>query len=280
MNELESRLILTNLVKPEQLTIAGQEAARCGKSVWAALARLGYLSEEEIALFFAQEAGIAYVRIADYKVAHEVLGLLDETFCRQNSVFPLFKVKSSLFVACGNPLDAAITDTLARMTGLDVEPLVSTPRSITQALDHYWGPEDRVFEMEKLIARQAPLKGVKFFRESERVPLDVPVALKIEDDSVILNASSFIEGHTRNISAGGTAVGLYTFLFLPRGTRLALEFKPNLMSPQSLGSITVKGEIVYCRMEKSRDYYLGIKFIQESREVKSELMKLARIKKS
>lgn len=281
MWELETRLVQDNWVTLEQLTLAQQEAARCGKSLWATLVKLGYLTEEDIVIFFAQETGIAYVRISNYKISREILGLVDEAFCRQNLIIPLFKVKNTLFVACSNPLDTALIDTLAKMTGCDAEPLITAGRSIIAALDYYCGIEDKIFALEKLVIKQAPLHGVTFWRESERVPLNIPVALKIEDEAVSLQYSSSIEGHTRNISAGGTAVGLYIFLFLPAGIKLSLEFKPSLLMSESHGEvIKVKGEVVYCHMEEGKRYFLGIKFTDVEDEVRHKLIKLAKTKKS
>lgn len=282
MKELEVRLIQDNWVTLEQLTLAGQEATRCGKSVWVALVKLGYLTEEDIAIFFAQETGIAYVRISDYKISPEVLCLVDEAFCRENLVIPLFKVKNTLFVACSNPLDTALVNSLAKLAGYDIEPLIATAHSINVALDYYWGFEDKTFALEKLMIKQAPLHGVTFWRESERLPLDIPVALKVEDETVLLNYSSPIEAHTRDISSGGTAVGLYIFLFLPKGTNLALEFKPksSLVTSQASANetIKVKGEIVYCRMEKGQRYFLGIKFTEAGDETRNQLVQLAKAK--
>jgi Type II secretion system (T2SS), protein E, N-terminal domain/PilZ domain len=260
MSELETRFVQNGWVTLEQLTLAKQEAARCGKSVWVALVKLGHLTDEDIAVFFAQVAGIAYVRISDYKINPGVLSLADESFCRDNSVIPLFKKENKLFVACGNPLDTGLINSLVKMTGSDIEPLISTTRSIAAALDYYWGVRNDSFALEKLIIQPAPLQGGTFWRESERLFLDIPVTLKVEDDLVLLNCSTPITGRTRNISSAGTAVGLYISLFLPAGTKLAMEFKPVLADSPVSEAVNIKGELVYCHMEKGRRYYLGIKF--------------------
>ena len=60
MEELEQKLIQDKWVTTEQLALAAQESKRIGKSIWVTLVRLGILSEEDIAIFFAQESGIPY----------------------------------------------------------------------------------------------------------------------------------------------------------------------------------------------------------------------------
>lgn len=276
MEELEAKLTQDNWVNAQQLILAKQEAKRCGKSIWVGLLKLGYLSEEDIAIFLAQESGITYVRVSDYEISDELIRLVDENFCRENQVIPLFKIKDRLFVACTNPLDTVLVDSLAKLTGCNIEPLMSSTHLITQAQDYYYGIEDRAFALEKFIRRQAPLHGLMFGRESERLPLNIPVLLKVEDKGLVLHYSSAIEGHTRNISQTGTAIGLHIFLFLPKGTNLSLEFKLALgLSQEPPQIIKAKGEVVYCLMEKGQHYFLGIKFTELEDTARSQLLKLA-----
>ena len=276
MENLEAKLIQDNWVNAQQLSLAKQEAKRCGKSVWVNLLKLGYLSEEDITIFLAQESGITYVRVSDYELSDEIIRLVDENFCRENQVIPLFKIKDTLFVACTNPLDTVLVDSLTKLTGCNIEPLMSTAHLITQAQDYYYGVEDKSFALEKFIFRRTPLRGFMFGRESERLPLNIPVSLKVEDKGLVLHYSSAIEAHTRNISQGGTAVGLHIFLFLPKGTNLSLEFKlAGGLSQEPSQIIKAKGEVVYCLMEKGQHYFLGIKFTEIEDTARSQLLKLA-----
>lgn len=275
MEDLELKLVEEKWITIHQLESAKQETSRCGKSLWAALVKLGYLSEEDIAVFFAQESNIAYIRFSDYKIRPEVLALLDENFCRQNLVLPLFKIKDVLFVACNNPLDTALIDRMNRLTGCNIELLVASMHSITAALDLYYGLEDKLFDLGKFIIKQGPLQGVSFWREAERLALNIPVSLKLEDGSCGLQYSSLIKGRSRDISSNGTAVGLEVFLFLPRGISVSLEFNPNQNLSGTGEIVKAKGEIVHSRMEKAQRYFLGIKFTEIEKEAYIKLLQLA-----
>lgn len=271
MEDIELKLIRQNLVTSGQLSLAKQDAVRCGKSVWSTLVKLGYLSEEDVMIFLSQESGINYVRISDYEIDYEVIRLLREDYCRANSLIPLFKVKDTLFIACSNPLDASLADSLAKTCGgCTVELLLAAGRAITHALDLYWGPQDISFSLSQFMYKQNALQGLTPWRESERMDLSIPVAVTIEDKSISLNYSSALEGSTRNISKSGTAIGLQVFLFLPKGINVSLEFKP-YDSPV----IKAKGEIVYSRMEKGQHYLLGILFTDIEELAREELFKLA-----
>lgn len=275
MEELELKLTQQNILTAEQLNSAKADSSQCGKSIWASLVKLGYMSEEDIAIFFSQESGINYVRISDYEINYEVIRLLEEGFCRENLVIPLFKIKDTLFVACTNPLDTILIDSLTKLSGCSVELLIATRLSIVQALDLYLGPEEKSFNIVKLMYKQGPLQGLIPWRESERLNLSIPVSIRVEDKSISLNCSSPLEGYSRNISQSGTAIGLQVFLFLPKGVNVSLEFYPNEASGGSPAVIKAKGEIVYSRMEKGQRYLLGILFTEIDELARSQLFKLA-----
>ena len=188
---------------------------------------------------------------------------------------PLFKIKETLFAACANPLDATLINNLANLCGCPIEPLFASAYSIIKALDSLYGLEDKLFEAGNFILEQEPLEGLPFFRESERLPLNIPVSISLEDASFTLPFSSPIDGYSRDISRNGTAVGLEIFLFLPAGIKISLDFKPGATLFASGQTIKVKGEIVYCRMEKGQHYFLGIKFSEITEEARNQLFKLA-----
>lgn len=275
MESLENKLVENHWVRQEQLEAAKQAAAKTKKSVWTMLVKANYLSLDDLSIFFAQESGIPYVRISDYKIKPEVLSLLDEYFCRQHILIPLFKIKDTAYIACSNPFDAELTDTLPKILGCAIEFLLAPPLSIAAALDTFWGPEEKTFILEKSIVQQKPLQGLALWRESKRMPLAIPMSLSIEDSALSLPHGAPIDGYTRDISHNGTAIGLEVFLYLPKGINIALEFRPEASLFSSGHSIKTKGEIVYCRMEKGQQYFLGIRFTEITSESREQLFKLA-----
>jgi hypothetical protein len=214
------------------------------------------------------------VRVCDYKIDSDVLSLFDEHLCIQNTFIPLFKIKNSLFVAFGNPMDTALIDNLAKISGSVIEPLVAAPHSILGALDLYWHLDDNLFKMAELLTRQPAVSGVSLWRESKRLALKLPVKIRIVDDHVKLSMGSTLEGQTYDISKGGTAIGLEAFLFLPKGLNVAIELE-GLQSENLNIPLNAKGEIVYSRMEKTKKYLLGIKFIDIEQVTIDQLLKLA-----
>jgi hypothetical protein len=242
------------------------------------LVKLGYVSEEEMAIFFANESRIPYVRVSDYVISSGALNSLDENFCRQYMVIPVFKVQSNLFVAVSNPLDTALMDNLSKITRLDVEPLIASGTEILNNLNLYYGPEDKNFDIEKFIIKQSAIKRVPFHRETERLDLKIPVSIAIDDKDIVLRGTSSVDGFTQNISNGGMAIGLEVFLFLPKGIHLILDFKlgENLSTAAGIGEIVrAKGEIVHSYMGSGQKFFIGIKFTEIDFSNRNKLLKFA-----
>ncbi|MCX5708719.1 MAG: hypothetical protein NTY14_07130 [Candidatus Omnitrophica bacterium] len=278
MENLEVKLLEQNWLHPWQLERAKVEERNSGRSLWVNLVKLGFLSEADIALFLAQESNIPYVRIADYVIDQSVLRLIEENFSLQYQIIPLFKLGNTLFVACSNPLDTSLLDTVAKMTGLAIEPLVSEAHAIMAALDLYWRLEDKNFELAKFIVKQNSVQGFVPWRGTERLFLEIPLQLKILDEAVVLLPRQAITGHTFNISSDANFIGAQANIFLPKGliVLLSFEIKPEQSSSEKL--IELRGEIVRSAMIKAREYLLGIKLLNASEAIKKKLLDLVLLK--
>lgn len=272
MEDLEAKLVQEKWIEPMDLISARQEAVKDKKSIWAACSKLGFLSEEDIALFFSGISNIPYIKITDYDISPEVLSIIGEEFCRDNLVIPVFRVRNTLFVACSNPLDTALIDNLVKICNCDIEPLIASGSSIDKILDYYYGPAQSHFRFEEFIMEQNTVRGLGFWRESERLELKMGVNLVVEDKSVVLHHSSSVQCQTINISRNGKAVGLLLFLFLPKGIKVSLEFIPK---DEQDNKLKAKGEIVHSHMEKGQRYFFGVKFTEIEEETKNKLISFA-----
>jgi hypothetical protein len=278
MENLEDKLIGENWLQPWQLESARVEKRNSGRSLWVSLVKLGFLSEADIALFLAQESGIPYVRVKDYAIDQSVLRLIEENFSLQNKIIPLFKLGDTLFVACSNPLDTALLDSAAKMTGLYIEPLVSEAHAILAALDLYWRLDEKNFELAKFIVKQNQVQGFVPWRGSERLLLKIPFELKVLEETVTLLSRQAIVGNTFNISTDANSIGAQLNLFLPKGLIVLLSFRINQGQSYPEKLIELRAEIVRSAMVKAGEYLLGIKLLNASEVVKKELLSLALLK--
>jgi hypothetical protein len=272
MTDLSDRLIEQGLVTPEALNTARSEAFKIGRSVWFTLIKLEYLTEESIIRFFAQEANIPYVRLSDYRIKQNVLNMLDENFCRQNHVIPLWLVQDTLFIACNNPFNTALLDTIGKSSRCFVEPLMATSTAIDQAIDYYWKLENISFSVADFLVRQEPVKGMAFWRESERLEVDWPVSLAARAGDFVLADSSSIEGQVHDISRDGSAIGIHVPLYLPKGIAVNVSIRPSADNRPQDRIFETEGEIVHSYMHTALAYSVGIRFKNIEEGLKKDLL--------
>jgi len=270
MYDLEERLVREHWITPNELIRAKEDQKKTKKSLFSSLIKLGYLTEEDVFIFFAANSNIPFIRLSDYCLKDDVLVLLPEDFCRANIVIPLFKIDHNLFVAMANPLDAELLINIADRTGLEINPLISSPYTILRTLDEHFGFKEEFFNMEKFIFKPQSLHKFPFHRESERIPLNIPLEFEVDDERINLVSSHNIPADTVDISRNGKALGIKTFLFIPPSVKLLLNFT----SIQE-GNIKAKAEVVYAKMKKSGEFLMGVKFLGIAPEVVSYLLKLA-----
>jgi hypothetical protein len=214
------------------------------------------------------------VKISDYKISQQTLNLLEENFCLQNLVIPLFRVEETLFVACSNPLDTALLDSLNKMSGYSIEPLIATADSILKALDLYWRLEERGFAIAEFVTKQDSINGLGLWRESERLSLRLPVFVRLSEEPVILSSGRTIEGSACNITKDAAALGLELPLFLPKGLKIELEFSIDQDKAEP-SRLEARGVIVHSRMRGKKQYSCGVKFLDISQQSRNQLLKLA-----
>lgn len=267
--DLEMRLLEGRWVSEARLEEARQESRQSGHSLWYSLVELRYMSQEEVMMFLACESGVPYVRISDYVVQEELLSLLGQRFCVDNILFPLFRIGGTLFIASSNPFDAAVADAAGRMSGLNCEFLMASVSSIRDIQESYWDLNERMFDAQKFMGKpHRQLRGVGFYRHSERVPVKLPVSVLIDDASFVLSRPSCCIATTTDISKDGNAAGIETSMFLP--PKLLLRMEIDLPG----GMVNVGAQILNCRMEKGGRYLAGTALSFGSPADKAKLMKV------
>ncbi len=261
MKELEKRLVKEGWVTSAQLIKAKEEQKKKKKkSLFSVLVTLGYLSEEDIYLFFAQSAQIPFVRPGDYLSDEELFNLFSEDFYREHLFVPLFRIGNTLYIGTANPLDTEFMDTLRKHTNLDIFPLFASPSSILEAINRVFGPEKVYLQLEELVSFSPSLSILPLGRESERIVINTPVEFKVIDKRITLASSQYLKGTALNISQSGKGVGIRTFLFLPSGAKILLKF------PSFDPNCELEAEITHCRMEQGY-YFLGVKFLQTRKDL-------------
>jgi hypothetical protein len=160
-----------------------------------------------------------------------------------------------------NPLDSEIINTITLQCNLDVASLFAAPSAIREAINKTFGPDDTEFNVEQYILAPKKMDLIGFWRESERLSLDVPVEFRLDDQRIKFRLSLAVLAQSADISKSGKAVGVRSFIFLPPGTKISLKF-PSINSTEE-----AQAQVVRCAMEKKGQYFVGAKFTMISKDL-------------
>jgi len=135
---LGSMLIEAGLASAEQLVHAREEHDTTGEDLAEALVRLGYVSEETLYTFLARQVGMEFIQGLEARLDQEVLARIPGELAMRYRVLPLQQTDRTLTVAMADPLNLMAVDDLRLLTGLEIRPVVASPREIDEAIEHFY----------------------------------------------------------------------------------------------------------------------------------------------
>ncbi|MBI5598179.1 MAG: type IV-A pilus assembly ATPase PilB [Deltaproteobacteria bacterium] len=135
-------LLKDKLITQDQLKEALDEQKRNGGKLGYNLAKLGYITEKDLAAFLSKQYGIPTVDITTHEIDPEVIKLIPEDVARKYQVLPLSRSGATLVVAMADPSNIFAIDDIKFLTGYNVETVVASEGAIKKYIDMaYQSPE-------------------------------------------------------------------------------------------------------------------------------------------
>ena len=127
----------------------------------------GHLTEIEVADALGKEYGYEVIKnLNDYVIEKPVLELIPKKVCEQNLVLPLVRFDKTLIVVFANPANMNLIDNLSLITGLKIQPVVSTRSSIKDSFN-------RLFDNEVVIDNLVYNMSVDVEEEDENLAINL-----------------------------------------------------------------------------------------------------------
>src|SRR5271169_3175322 len=137
-NRLGELLVREKLISLTQLRRAQEEQQRSGQNLGYTLAKLGFVSDDEITSFLSQQYRVPTVNLEEYEVDADVLKLVPKEPCERHKVLPVSRTGNSLIVAMADPTNLNAIDDLKFLTGYNIEPVIASETSIHTAIEKYY----------------------------------------------------------------------------------------------------------------------------------------------
>ncbi len=137
--QLGDLLVEARIISETTLERALERGKNEGKRLGEILEEMGVITEQELVDALARQFNFKTVRdFAGRSFAPELLDLLPAEFVMKRVVFPLMLKEYQLAVAMSDPFDSDTSDMIARITGFQLVPVITTRREILEAIARHY----------------------------------------------------------------------------------------------------------------------------------------------
>jgi general secretion pathway protein E/type IV pilus assembly protein PilB len=138
--QLVQRLVRRGVLKEDDLArIAELHAQVPNKPLHEFLVERSFAKEDEVLAALAEEFGLDLVDLTEVTVDPSVLQSMPLKLVHRRTLMPLRRDNGALVVATGDPFDVYSLDELAMLTGLEVHPVLASPREIARLIKAHFG---------------------------------------------------------------------------------------------------------------------------------------------
>ncbi|MDP2808043.1 MAG: ATPase, T2SS/T4P/T4SS family, partial [bacterium] len=132
-------LLKAGMISPEQLEKALKEQQSTGSKLGSVLAKLGFITEDEILQFLSKQFNVPAINLNDYTFDKAILNLVPAKLAQKFGVLPLNRLGRVLTVAMINPTDFHAMEEIKFSTGFEVHPALALESAIWTAIDKNYG---------------------------------------------------------------------------------------------------------------------------------------------
>ena len=138
--QLAQRLVSKGLMPASDLPrVAEALAAAPNKPLHELLIERGFAKEHEVLTALAEEFGMELVDLTSVTVDPDTLKAMPLKLVHRRTLMPLARQNGTLVVATGDPFDVYSLDELQTLTGLQVTPVLASPREIARLIKTHFG---------------------------------------------------------------------------------------------------------------------------------------------
>ena len=176
-------LIEDGLLLPSQLAEAMDLQKKQGGRLLKLLTDKQYVTEQDMVISMGRCLDVPPINLSKVRVPEDIADLVPKDMARQYKLAPVCKLGNKLFVAMADPLNVLALDDLRQRTKLEIIPMITTERSVTEALSGVGSASSQMDQVLKDAANDAAnVEEVKVNREE--IDLD-RLAVESEDAPVV-----------------------------------------------------------------------------------------------
>ena len=154
MSRLGELLVREQVISAEQLQKAQETSKRTREPLRNSLIKLGVVKEDDLTQFLAKQYGVPAINLAEFDIEADVIALIPKDVARKHRVIPVNRADKTLIVAMSDPSNILAIDDLKFLTGYNIEVVVASEVSVTEALARYYEDkaEELKFDMDEMLS--------------------------------------------------------------------------------------------------------------------------------
>ena len=177
-------LIEDGLLLPSQLAEAMDMQKKQGGRLLKLLTDKQYVTEQDMVISMGRCLDVPPINLSKVRVPEDVQNLVPKDMARQYKLAPVCRLGNKLFVAMADPLNVLALDDLRQRTKLEIIPMITTERSVTEALSGVSSAGAAMEQVLKDAASQADTSVEEVKARREDIDLD-RLAVESEDAPVV-----------------------------------------------------------------------------------------------
>jgi type II secretion system protein E len=115
------------------------QTAEPSRPIHELLLEKGIGSEMHVLQTLAEEFGLEFVDLSHAHIEPETLAVMPAKLVHRKGLMPVSRNNGTLVVATSNPYDVYSLDELHTLTGLEIQPVLGSPREISRLIKHHFG---------------------------------------------------------------------------------------------------------------------------------------------
>jgi len=180
----------SKLVSKEDIDKALELQKDTGGSLGEVLVKLGLIDEKSLLLILSKDLGIPPIELSRFKISEELIKIVPPHYARKYKVVPVGKISSTLTVAMSDPLNIFALDDLQRLTGLEINPVLSSSQDIEAAIARLY-QESAKEEIETILDKDSS-SHLELVQEDKTPGEEQAVVLQEVKEGPVVKITNFI----------------------------------------------------------------------------------------
>ncbi len=144
-------LVEQGFITAEQKKEALEASRKSGQRIGEILTESCGVTEEDILHCLAEQAGLPFFRLRKGLADPGIVQIVPQDKAILHEVLPLFKIHNRLILAIGDPNKVFLLDVMEKLTGCEVEPIVSPTADILAMIETMYGDEEITGTVEDFV---------------------------------------------------------------------------------------------------------------------------------